>query len=111
MNAKELKEKISEQQFKLKKAKTSGMMVAQETDRLRNILVNSLDDILEALDMAISAEDRIECLTVEIESADAELQEKDDEIKALKAELEKPNGKKVAGKRAKLPVVDESSVE
>lgn len=94
MNAKELKEKISEQQFKLKKAKTSGMMVAQETDRLRNILVNSLDDILEALDMAISAEDRIECLTVEIESADAELQEKDDEIKALKeAVANKPAAK------------------
>lgn len=108
MTVKELKQTIEEQAFALKKAKTRGFMVNQETEKMRNILVNNLDDILAALDVAIDAEERIARLVVEVESADAELVEKDDEIAALKAKLEKkPNGKNVAGKRAELPLIDE----
>lgn len=108
MTINELKQKLDDQAFAMEKAKTRGFMVNQETEKMRNILVNNLDDILVALDVAIDAEERISRLVVEIESADAELAEKDDEIAALKAKLEKkPNGKNVAGKRAELPLIDE----
>lgn len=102
MTVKELKQTIEEQAFALKKAKTRGFMVNQETEKMRNILVNNLDDILAALDVAIDAEERIARLVVEVESADAELAEKDDEIKALKEAADKP-----VGKRRKLPVVED----
>ena len=102
MTIKELKQMLEEQAFALKKAKTRGFMVNQETEKMRNILVNNLDDILAALDVAIDAEERIARLVVEVESADAELAEKDDEIKALKEAADKP-----VGKRRKLPVVED----
>ena len=86
----------------MKKAKTRGFMVNQETEKMRNILVNNLDDILAALDVAIKAEEKIARLVIEIENADAELAEKDDEIKALKEAVDKP-----VGKRRKLPVVED----
>ena len=102
MTVKELKQTIEEQAFALKKAKTRGFMVNQETEKMRNILVNNLDDILAALGVAIDAEELIARLVVEVESADAELAEKDDEIKALKEAADKP-----VGKRRKLPVVED----
>lgn len=111
MSIAELKSKITEQQFRLKGAQSRGMMVAQETERMRNLLVNNLDDIVVALSKAVDAEKQIEVLNVEIESADAELQEKDEEIRALKEELEaRPAAKvKAAAKRkdeAKDPDVE-----
>lgn len=102
MTVKELKQTIEEQEFALKKAKTRGFMVNQETEKMRNILVNNLDDILAALDVAIKAEEKIARLVIEVENADAELAEKDDEIKALKEAVDKP-----VGKRRKLPVVED----
>ena len=55
VDIKELKDRITSQAFTLKKAKTRGMMVTQETDRMRNILMNSLDEIVEALEYAVNA--------------------------------------------------------
>ena len=46
MTIKELKQAIDDQAFALKKAKTRGFMVNQETEKMRNLLVNNLDDIL-----------------------------------------------------------------
>lgn len=105
MNIHELKDLIASQLFTLNKAKTRGMMVNREMERMQNVLMNHRDDIVNALEYAENAEKTIERLTVEVENSDAELLEKDDEIAALK---EKLNGKKVAGKRAEMPVVDES---
>ncbi|MBO5987248.1 MAG: hypothetical protein J6Q02_10720 [Lachnospiraceae bacterium] len=102
MTIKELKQTLDDQAFAMKKAKTRGFMVNQETEKMRNILVNNLDDILAALDVAIKAEEKIARLVIEIENADAELAEKDDEIKALKEAVDKP-----VGKRRKLPVVED----
>lgn len=102
MTIKELKQAIDEQAFALKKAKTRGFMVNQETEKMRNVLVNHLDDILGALDVAIDAEEKIARLIVEVESADAELAEKDDEIAELKAAAgKKPAGKKSTGESVK----------
>ena len=103
MTIKELKQAINEQAFTLKKAKTRGFMVNQETEKMRNLLVNSLDDILAALDVAIGAEEKIARLVVEVESADAELKEKDDEIADLKEAADRP-----VGKRRKIPVIEDS---
>jgi len=94
VDIRELKDRITSQAFTLKKAKTRGMMVTQETDRMRNILMNSLDEIVEALEYAVNAEERMQRLVVEVESADEELAEKDKEIaelKAAKAKGKKPN--------------------
>jgi len=102
MSIKELKDLISGQAFNLNKARTRGFMVNQETEKMRNLLVNNLDEILAALDTAIDAEERIARLVVEVESADAELAEKDDEIKALKGAADKP-----VGKRRKLSVIED----
>lgn len=99
MNVKELKAKLEEQAFALKKAQSVGMMVNQETDRMRNLLVNNTDEIMEALAFAVEAEEKIERLTVEVASADEELDEKDDEIKQLREELETLKAGKLKGKR------------
>lgn len=109
MTIKELKQTLDDQAFALKKAKTRGFMVNQETEKMRNILVNNLDDILAALDVAIDADERISRLVVEIESADAELIEKDDEISSLKEELAKKpsSGKKAAGKQSEVSARDD----
>ena len=102
MDIKELKSKIAEQAFRLQGAKANGFMINQETERMKNILMNNLDDIVEALKFADEAQAKTDREFVE------ELEEKDDEIAALKAKLEKkPNGKNVAGKRAELPLIDE----
>ena len=99
MNVKEVKSKLEEQAFRLKKAQTTGMMVNQETDRMRNLLVNNMDEIMEALAYAVDAEEKLERLTVEITSADEELDEKDDEIKQLREELETLKAGKLKGKQ------------
>ena len=95
MNITELKTRISDQAFALNKAKSRGMMVNQETERMRNVLMNSVDEIIEALEYAEKADLRIARLSVEIESADADLAEKDDII----AELKKPKAKKSSVKQ------------
>ena len=105
MNIKELRKTVVDQAFALEKAKVRGVMVNQETERTKNVLMNKLDDIVEALTYAEEAEEKIQRLTVEIEAADEELGELDDKIKELE---KKANGKKAAGKRSGLPVVDES---
>lgn len=93
MNIKELRTRIEEQMFALNKAKTRGMMVNQETEKMRNVLVNSVDEIVEALAYAEQADEKIARLAAEVESADLELQEKDDQIAALK----KPKSKGKTG--------------
>ena len=89
MNIQELHDRIAGQAFTMNKAKTRGFMVAQETDRMRNVLMNSLDEIIEALDYAAKADVRVERMAAEVDAADRELAEKDEEI----AELKKSKGK------------------
>ena len=102
MQITELRDKIAAQAFTMRKAQSRGPMVSQETERMKNILMNNLDEIIEALNVAADAEEKIARLTVEIMSADEELQEKDDEIKELKAAAEKkgPAAKKPAETKA-----------
>lgn len=112
MGYKELYEKIRDQAFSMRKALGNTVSTAPHINQMKNVLYNNLDEIEEALKFAMDAEKKIKVLEVEIDSADAELQEKDDYIRELKEALEKkPNGKRVAGKRAELPVIDEIDVK
>ena len=98
----ELRDIITTQQFAMNRAIQHGMLVNQEKERMRNVLMNHLDDIVEALQLAAEADKRVERLMAEVASADAELLDKDAEIKALKEAVDKP-----VGKRRKLPVVED----
>ena len=80
----ELRKKIDEQLFLLESAKSNGRMVNQETERMKNILLNNAREIVDALKMAEGAAERIKILEAEVDSADAELKELDDEIKKLR---------------------------
>ena len=91
MEIKELYEKISDQAFSLRRALANTANFAPHVERMKNILYNHLGEIEEALKFAAEAEKKIKVLEVEIESADAELKEKDDEIRALREA--KPKGK------------------
>ena len=103
IDIKELRKKIEEQAFRYRNAMSNGMMVAQETERMKNILINNLGEIIDALKMAEGAEEQIKTLEAEVDSADAELKELDDEIKKLRAASNKP----VRGKRKEVQPVDE----
>ena len=85
-NYQELYEKVSEQAFRWRHAQSNGMMVNQETERLKNIALNNMDDIVAALKYAVEAAETIRMLETEVDSADAELKELDDEIKKLRSE-------------------------
>lgn len=104
MNIKEVREKIEEQAFRLKKASTNRIMVANETERMKNVLYNNVSEIIEILKFAESANEKIDRLYIEVENADAELQDKDDEIKALKEAAARPAAK---SKSKKVPNVEQ----
>lgn len=109
---KELYEKIRDMAFAVRNGIANTAVPMRFVEQAKNVLYNNMDGIEEALKFAMDAEKKIKVLEVEIESADAELQEKDDYIRELKEALEKkPNGKRVAGKRAELPVIEETDVK
>lgn len=90
----ELKKKLESHAFRWKAAIQNGIMVNQETEQMKNILLNNLDGIIEAVGLAVEAADKIQCLEAEIDSADAELKELDNEIKKLRsAAASKPAAK------------------
>ena len=103
LNVKALFELIREQTFRWNKAKKNGMMVAQETERLKNLVLNNMDDIVTTMRMAVEASDRIKMLEAEVESADAELNELDDEIKNLRNAAASNAAAKGKGKSKALP--------
>lgn len=105
MTVTELRDKIAAQAFALEKAKKRGMMVSQETERMKNVLMNNMDAIIDALTFAAEADKKVTLLATEVDDADAELREKDDEIAALKAELEKKQAPKAKPKE-KTPDVE-----
>ena len=75
MEIKELREKLSDQAFKLKKARANGTMVMQETERMKNLLVNNCDAIIEVLTRAEKLEQEVAILNMELDDAERELDE------------------------------------
>ena len=85
----ELRKKIEDQLFRWNNAKSNGTMVNQETERMKNILLNNVGDIVVALRACENSAQQIAELEAEIDSADAELKVQDEELKKLR----KQNGK------------------
>ena len=75
MEIKEMREKVSEQAFKLKKARANGTMVMQETERMKNLLVNNRDAIIDALTRVEKLEQEVAVLNMELDDAERELDE------------------------------------
>lgn len=83
--AQEILVKIADQRIKMKVAAVSGFHVDLENERMKNLLLNNLDDIVEVLTAAAVSEKRIGELEADLQSADEELKELDDEIKKLRS--------------------------
>lgn len=98
----ELAKTLSDAAFKYRNAVRNRIMVNQEQERLKNILINNLDDIVEALEEAGKADEKIRMLETEIEDADAELAELDKQLK----EARKPAPAKAKPKAKAEPDVE-----
>lgn len=89
MEIKELREKLSEQAFKLKKARANGTMVMQETERMKNLLVNNCDAIIDVLTRVEKLEQEIAVLNMELDDAERELDEAKKDASAKKTTAKK----------------------
>ena len=100
-NINDLINKIRDEAFQLKLAKSSGTRsdIAERKERMKNILLNNVDAIVEALSTAAEAEERIKLLETELDDADKELDEKDALIRELKSGSQ-GKGKKKGGVEA-----------
>jgi len=85
MDIKGLYEKLSEQQFNMRRGIANSVNHAQFYDQTKNILLNNFDDIVEALKFATEAEAKMKVLELELNDAERELDEKDAQIKELTA--------------------------
>lgn len=85
MTYKELYEKIRDVAFTARKNIQNGIMVTRQVETVKNVMYNNLGDIEAALKFAAEAEEKMMLLETELDDAEKELDEKDDEIKRLKA--------------------------
>jgi len=86
MEIKGLYEKISEQNFTLKRVLGNSAAPGAIIEQTKNILYNNIDAIEEALKYAVDAEKNIQVLEVELQNAE-------DELDAL-SKAKKATGKK-----------------
>ena len=103
MTNKELYEKISDQRFTMRRGISNSMNHAAFYEQMKNILLNNLDQIVDALQYAAEAEAKINVLELELNDAERELDEKDKQIKELTAAA----AKKTTGKKKPSGVSDE----
>lgn len=78
---KELLIRIDDQMFRLNRAKANNILVNQEVERTKTILYHHAAQILEALRLAVEAEEKIALLEAELNDAEAELSEMDKRMK------------------------------
>lgn len=95
MEIKELREKLEAQAFRLAKAKSNGIMVMQETEHMRNLLVNNYEEIVDALAMAEKLEREVAVLNAELDDAERELDEAKKEAGEKKTTAKKKVNKPV----------------
>ena len=95
----ELYKKIREQNFQLRRARDNGVSQGPIVEQTKNILLNNIDDIENAIKVAADSADKISLLEMELDDAERELDEKDAAIKELQAQLENPTGKKTTAKK------------
>lgn len=101
-NLKQLIQEVGDQAFRLRNAKANGIMVKQETERMKNVLLNNLDAIIEALRCAEEAGEQINILNVQLDDAEEDLKKAEAELKALK------EGKPAKGKKPDAEHVEPS---
>ena len=71
--------------MRLRKAKATGVTVNYEKERLKNVLFNHADEILEAMAMADEAEEKIKILNLQLDDSEKDLADVEKELKELKA--------------------------
>lgn len=101
MTIKELYEKISDQQFTMNRGIANSVNHAAFYEQMKNVLLNNLDAIVDALKFATNAEQQINVLNVELNDAERELTEMDARIKELEEQV------KTTGKKQKAPARNE----
>ncbi len=92
MEIKQLIQEVGDQAFRLKNAKETGIMVRDEQERMKNVLLNNVDAIMEALSVAAEADEQIKILNLQLDDAEQDLKDAEAELKKLKAE-KKTDGK------------------
>ena len=75
MEIKELYEKIRSQNFNMRKGMANSVNHTQFIEQTKNVLFNNTDAIEEALKYAVEAEQQIRLLEVELNDAEAEIDE------------------------------------
>ncbi len=94
MDIKGLYEKISDQNFRMKRGIANSVNHGAYYEQTKNLLLNNADAIEEALKYAMEAEKNIQVLELELKDAERELDEKDKLIAELTAAGKKTTGKK-----------------
>lgn len=96
MTIKELNEKIKEESFTMRRGVENTCNPTPFYDRMKNILINNLQDIESALAFAAEAGDQITALETMLDDAEHEI----DELKAqLTTQAPSADGKKGKPKR------------
>lgn len=95
MDIKALYQKISEQNFRLRRVLGNTNAPGAAIEQTKNVLYNNAAAIEEALAYAADAEKKIQILEVELDDAERELDEKDKLIKEL-SEKKTTKSKKTA---------------
>ena len=75
MELKELYEKIRSQNFNLRRGLANSVNHTPFIEQTKNVLYNNTDAIEEALKFAVDAENKIKILEVELNDAEAEIDE------------------------------------
>ena len=91
MDIKALYEKISEQNFRLKRVLGNSSAPGGVIEQTKNILYNNTNDIEEALKYAVDAEKKIKVLELELSDAERELDELEKQSKKTTSK-KKPTG-------------------
>lgn len=92
MDIKALYEKLSGQQFNLRRAIANTVNHTPHIEQTKNVLYNNFDEIVDALKYATDSEQKMKVLELELSDAERELDEKDAQIKEL-------SGKKTTSKK------------
>lgn len=100
MTISELKVKLEEARFKMKKARDTGIMVKQQKESLRNVLENYLDEIIAAIESAEAKDKKVAALDAALESSDEELDAAEKKIAELESRIAELEGTQPKKKKA-----------
>lgn len=91
--------KIRDQNFALRRARDNGVSQGPIVEQTKNILLNNIDPIEEAVKVACDSAGKIALLELELDDAERELDEKDAKIRELTEQIGNSTGKKTTAKK------------